>query len=123
MTKEISSRYIKLSGKAEIDRDLETSHNYHISLQGSITSITDTDNQDGTLHRAFKFEPVKVELLNELGEIIKAKDTRKEAQKTRAWAYKYWEEAQLGDMDFDTFYHKFQVLCRTNMEEIVKNIK
>lgn len=121
--KTVNSHYLKLSGKSELPKELEIGNNYSLAIHGSITSVTEHDNQDGTVDRAYKFEPIRCEILTELGEVIKAKDTRGEGQKTRAWAYKYWQETNTGDMDFDTFYHKFQVICRTNLEELSKLIK
>lgn len=121
--KTINSYYLKLSGKAELPKELEIGNNYSLALHGTITSTTDHDNHDGTIDRSFKFEPVKCEVLNELGEVIKAKDTRGEGQKTRAWMYKHWQEGDYGDMDFDTFYHKMSVIVRTNLEELSKHLK
>lgn len=120
--KTINSHYLKLSGKAELPKELEIGNNYSLAIHGSITSITEHDNHDGTIDRSYKFEPVKCEVLTELGEVIKAKDTRGEAQKTRAWAYKYWEDPtnNLGSISFDDFYKKFQQACRVNLHEIMR---
>lgn len=122
--KTINSNFLKLSGKVELPKELNIGENYSLAIHGSITSTTDHDNHNGTIDRSFKFEPVKCEILNELGEVLKAKDTRSDGQKTRAWAYKYWEDPENHvTMDFDTFYHKLSVVFRTNIEELAKHIK
>lgn len=122
--KTVNSHYLKLSGKSELPKELEIGNNYYLAIHGSITSVTEHDNHDGTVDRSYKFEPVKCEVVSELGEVIKAKDTRGDAQKTRAWAYQYWQDPdnKIGSISFDDFYHAFQVKCRTNMEEIM-NLK
>jgi hypothetical protein len=119
--KTVNSYYLKLTGKCELPKELVMGENYSLALHGTITSTTDHDNHDGTLDRSFKFEPVKCEVLNELGEVIKAKDTRGEGQKTRAWAYRYWEDPSnnLGSISFEDFYKKFQQACRVNLHEIM----
>lgn len=123
--RKVNSHFLKLSGKVELPKELNIGENYSLAIHGSITSTTDHDNQNGTIDRSFKFEPVKCEVLNELGEVLKAKDTRSDAQKTRAWAYKYWEDPdnKLGNITFDDFYHKLSVVFRTNIEELAKHIK
>ena len=39
---------IRLTGKAFIPKSLEIGYNYKTELEGSITSLTEEDNNDGT---------------------------------------------------------------------------
>ena len=69
-----NSFVVKFSGKAEIPTNLEIGFNYLISAQGTVTSLTESDNDDGTHTIYYKFEPVHVDMISDKGEKIKIKD-------------------------------------------------
>lgn len=101
----IKSHILKLSGSSESPQELSIGHNYHIALEGSITSMTDSDNEDGSITRSYKFRPIKIDVLTPKGESIKLKDTRSNSQLIRALVYKKWVNGA-ATMDFDTFYDR-----------------
>jgi len=101
----ISSNSIKLTGKAELSEPLEIDKNYKVTLQGSITSSADHSNQDGTASRTFIFKPILVEVIDETGETIKAKDTRRMSQKLRAILYREWQDSG-EDIDEEKYYER-----------------
>lgn len=115
---EISNHVLKLTGKAELPKPIDLGQNYHIALSGSVRTATDADNDDGTLTRIYTFKPIKVELLNELGETIKAKDTRSNSQLIRSLLYKKWVNAG-SDISFDTFYDQVCAAMMINLDKIV----
>lgn len=94
---------LKLSGKAELPERIETGHNYHVSLEGSITSEVKTDNEDGTHTYVAGFRPVKIELLDPKGKMLKLKDTRTASQILRARFYGIWTKNDNG-MSFNDYY-------------------
>ncbi len=100
---QISSYHLKLSGKAELPREIQIGSNYHISLEGSITNFTEADNEDGTHSRMYTFKPVKVELLDPLGKSLKLKDTRSKSQILRARFWSIWKEQNI-NMPFEEWY-------------------
>jgi hypothetical protein len=102
---EISSHLLKLSGKAELPKEIAPGHNYHISLSGSVPSVTETDNEDGTFTRTYTFKPIKIELLEPTGETLKLKDTRSKSQLFRAQVWKAWKDSP-EDRTFDEYYEK-----------------
>lgn len=112
--KTISSHILKLTGKAELPSKIEIGYNYNISLSGSITTQTDSDNEDGTLIRLYSFKPIKVEVLTPAGETIKARDTRSNSQLIRALVYKRWVNAA-SSLSFEEFYDR---VCREIMLDI-----
>ena len=115
---EISNYILKLTGKAELPKPIEIGQNYHISLSGAIRTATDSDNDDGTMSRIYTFKPIKVELLNELGETIKAKDTRSNSQLLRSLIYKRWVNAA-SKMSFDDYYDKVIGSAMINVDKII----
>lgn len=115
---EISNYILKLTGKAELPKPIDLGNNYHIALSGSIRAATDSDNDDGTLSRIYAFKPVKVEILTELGETIKARDTRSNSQLLRSLIYKKWVNAA-SDLTFEDFYTKVCGSIMVNMDRIV----
>jgi len=99
------SYVLKLSGKAELPKELEIGHNIKTTLEGSIVSETIEDNDDGSHTHLYKFKPVYVELINEKGERLRAKDTRSRGQQLRAQLWKEWREAN-EPIGFDEYYDR-----------------
>ena len=94
---------LRLSGKAELPEDIEIGHNYHVSLEGSVPTFQQTDNEDGTFTRTYTFKPVKIDLLNAKGETLKLKDTRSQSQLLRARFWKQWQNMP-DDIPFEEWY-------------------
>lgn len=93
--------YVKIQGKANIPVPLAIGHNYRLEADCSITSEIRTDNNDGTYDVTFKVEPVTLAIGKDNGEIIKAKDPRKNSVKVRKSVWKVAEDYQV---DEDRFY-------------------
>lgn len=87
------SYVIRLSGKAELPKPLAIGQNIKTTLEGSITSETIEDNDDGSHTHIYKFQPVYVETLTEKGERMRAKDTRSRSQQLRALFFRKWRES------------------------------
>jgi hypothetical protein len=94
---------IKLSGKAELPEPLEIGKNYEIKASGTIVSTTEQDKDDGSHIFTYKFEPVIVEIVNDMGKSIKAKDVRRKSQQLRSALWKIWKEEDV-PLDFEIFY-------------------
>lgn len=103
MDKQITEHVIKLSGKATLLEPIDLSHNYRVQVDGSVVSVTDSDNQDGTFTRLYAFKPVLVAMINEKGEMIKAKDVRSRSVQLRAAIWKEWKNADL-PQSFEDYY-------------------
>lgn len=100
---EINAHNIKLTGKANIPKELEMGCSYKVLLDGEITSITEKNNQNGTKDRYYKFEPILASIEAENGEVIKAKDVRSRSRQLRNTLYREWE-ADPTALDFDAEY-------------------
>ena len=111
---------LKLSGTAESPQPLKIGHNLHVLIEGSITKHTLSDNEDGSFTHTYKFNPVRIAMLNEKGETVKMKDTRSNSQLFRSILWKKWSNssAQL-DMDFDTWYDMVYKSMMFHAQEIV----
>ena len=110
----IDSQVLKLTGKAELPKPLEIGHNYLVSIKGSITAKTESDNNDGSSTFYYKFEPVAIEVIDEKGERIQAKDTRRKSQMLRSCIWKRWQESG-EDIDDKEFYNNL-------MEKIIGRV-
>ncbi len=100
---EINSHILKISGNAELPSEITLGNNYQITLQGTVVKSQDSDNHNGTLDRLYTLKPIMVELIDDKGESIKAKDTRSSSQLYRGLLKKIWIEKNI-DMEFETFY-------------------
>jgi hypothetical protein len=108
------SYFIKLTGKASIGEPLEIGSNFGVAIEGSITSKTETDNDDGSHSHYFKFEPVLVTVINNKGKSIKAKDVRGRSKQLRSAIWKEWSALSTNE-EFDTYYNK-------RMLDIIKEV-
>ena len=111
--------FIKLAGKAEVPKELEIGKNYEIKIQGTVTSMTESDNENGSHSIYYRVEPVLVELVTDKGESIKARDTRSSSQLFRARLWKQWQNAS-SDLSFDDWYSRLMVQLIQRTEEIVE---
>lgn len=116
---EIDTRYVKFSGKAEIDKDLVVGNNYSILSQGTITAETLTDLHNGTFAKSYKWEVIQSEITGEKGESIKAKDTRSNSTLQRNQDYAIWRNLTCS-MDFDTFHDEMSKE-RMKLSEMIAN--
>ena len=95
--------FIKLTGKANIPCTMEIGRNYKVQLQGTVTSLTESDKDDGSHSIFYRFEPVIVEIVDDRGVAIRAKDTRRMSALLRAKLWKEWGKAQT-NLDFGDWY-------------------
>lgn len=118
----INSYILKLSGKAEIPKPLEIGHNFKIKIDGSITAITESDNDDGSRTYYYKFEPVLVEMVTEKGETIKAKDVRSRSRQLRSRLWGIWQEQNIVG-EFENFYDEAMKKIIYNADDFVETLK
>lgn len=92
--------FIKVLGKANIPRPLAIGHNFKIVADCSITQEKTDDNHDGSVDITYKAEPITVEITNENGKTIRAKDPRRNSVKIRNMLWKqYFNEGEVEDFD------------------------
>jgi hypothetical protein len=114
--------YLKLTGSVNIPEELEIRKTYHVSIEGTVISKLIQDNEDNSESVYYKFSPTLVEILKPTGEIIKAKDKRKDSQLTRLAIRGYHLDNNLQE-DEEDFYHRVQVAIRHNLDSIIKFLK
>lgn len=118
--------YAKIIGKANIPQRLEIGHNFKITTDCSVTSETRSDNNNGEFDVVFKIEPVTMEIVKSNGEIIKAKDPRKNSQKIRNYLFKiYHEEGFVEDFDsvYDAFTYEVMGMTPSLLREAIKRLQ
>lgn len=104
----ISSHFLRLTGKAELPEEVSIGHNYKVELEGSITAITESDNHDGSFNKMYRFEPVLATLITEKGETLKLKDARSLSQQLRACFWKDWKDNE-NQASFQDFYDRLMI--------------
>ena len=105
MSMSLHNYLIKLSGKASIPEPLKIGYNYDIKASGTITKMTETDNDDGSHQYIYQFEPIIMEVIDEKGERIKVKDTRRRSQQLRSVLWKEWQTSD-PEIDPDIYYDR-----------------
>ena len=88
----MDSYAIKLSGSAELPKQITMGHNFRVLLEGSIVEERIKDNDDGSKTHYYIFTPVLVETLDDKGERLRAKDVRSVAKRLRSRVYLWWKE-------------------------------
>lgn len=114
--------FIRLSGKANIPKELELGHGYKVLLDGEVVSATDHNNQDGTYDVIYSFKPALCEIQTDHGEVIKAKDMRSRSTQLRFLFKRYWE-ADPSSLDADDAYDRFMVYVMKNIPELYEASK
>ena len=107
----INSHILKIAGSVEIPKELTSGFNYKVTIEGAVPKIEMVDNENGTFDVIYKMKPIKVEVVNELGETLKAKDPRRQSELTRSQAKAIHME-KCSNVDFDTFYEAFMTKQR-----------
>ena len=110
---------IKLQGKAELPQALKRGHNFRVLLEGSIINDDERDNDDGTATHIYTFKPVIVETITEMGERMRARDTRSISTRMRSRAYLWWKEHMDRDMTQDGMYQWFGEHAIVSFDSIV----
>lgn len=115
---EKNSNKLKLVGTVELMEELQLSHNYHVAVEGSITGSSKNDNEDGTFDETYKLKIATLELLNDKGEVIKAKDKRSMSKKLRGAIY-FWREDHKPEVDDELFYNDSMGKIIANIDKIL----
>ena len=114
--------YAKITGKVNIPQALAIGHNYKVISDCSITSEAKEDNEDGTFSVTFKLEPITMEICKDNGNVVKAKDPRKNSTKIRNLLYFKWKESNEA-VEFDDYYTRFTNTVLVNMDALIEKMK
>jgi hypothetical protein len=86
----INSYILRINGAVEVPQALVSGHNYRVTIEGAIPKMETSDNDNGSFDVTYKMKPIKVELITETGETIKAKDSRSNSTLNRSQARAIW---------------------------------
>lgn len=111
--------FIKIQGKANVPERVDIGHNYKLTADCSVTSESRIDNQDGSFDIIFKVEPVTVAIEKDNGEVIKAKDPRKNSQKLRNYLFKLYHDEGYVE-DFDRVYDEVTYVVMSYMPSMLR---
>jgi len=117
--------YIKIQGKANIATPLNIGHNFKVVCDTSIVRENKEDLENGSFAITWKAVPVTVEVTKDNGEVVKAKDPRRNSQKIRNYLFKvYSEEGIVEDFDmvYDAFTLEVMLMTRQLLAEAIKRI-
>lgn len=120
---QVNSFWLKLTGKCNIPSPLELDHGYKVRIEGAVPSSTDESNEDGTFDRIFKFVPILVEIEDEKGEVIKAKDTRSWSSKLRRTLYHVWESENDETITHEEHYERFMKFLFKKVYDLAEEAK
>lgn len=117
--------YIKVQGKANIPKALSIGHNFKISSDCSIVSEQKEDLENGEFSVTYKAIPVTITIEKDNGEVVKAKDPRKNSQKIRNYLFKLYSDAgYVEDFDrvYDQFTYEVMAMSPSLLQETIKNL-
>lgn len=117
----INSHVLKIAGSVEIPKALTSGFNYSVKIEGAVPKIEMVDNENGTFDVIYKMKPIRVEVVTETGETLKAKDPRSNSEKMRAQVRAIYLDKGL-NCDFDAFYDKFCALQRHQANDTAETI-
>ena len=117
--------FVKIHGKANIPSPLPIGHNYHLEADCSVVSESKEDNENGEFNITYKLVPITVEVTKDNGEVVKAKDPRKNSQKIRNYLFKiYASEGYTEDFDrlYDAFTQEVMAVTPNLIREAIKRL-
>jgi hypothetical protein len=98
---EINEHIVSISGKASTQDPLELGQDYRITIEGTVTSQTDVDNDNGTKNRINKLKPRLIEAIEHKGKKLTIKDKSSTSQRNRARHFVWQGEHPLIDLDYE----------------------
>lgn len=117
--------YVKISGKVNVPSKVDIGHNYRLTMDCSVTQEMKEDNEDGTFSVISKMVPITAEIKKDNGEVVKAKDPRRNSQKVRNYLYKeYCHEGYVEDFDrvYDAFTLEVMAFTPQLLKEAIKRL-
>lgn len=117
---ELNSRYLKLTGAAEIEAALELGKNYAFAGEVSITDEKKKNNEDGSFDLEYKARLVRAAVETSTGRVY-TKDRKHQSTKTR-FAIIAAKNNYRPEMDDEDFYILIQQGIRTHLAEIINLI-
>jgi len=119
--------FVKLSGKANIPTPLSIGHNFKLEADCSVVSEQRSDNEDSTYNVTYKMLPVTVTITKDNGEVVRAKDLRRNSEKFRKYCWKVWSDSPAAIYDFDSVYseviNEAMSQMPSIMEEAIKRLE
>lgn len=112
--------FIKLMGKANIPTPLGIGHNYKVVADCSITQEQKDDAENGGLDITYKAVPLTVEITQDNGETVKAKDPRRNSVKIRNMLWKEYFNDTGGAEDFSKVYDEATWVILSMMPHIYR---
>lgn len=116
----LNTRYLKLTGQAELPSDLEIGKNYALGGEVSITDEKKRTNEDGTYDLEYKARLVRAAVDTATGRVY-TKDKKHQSAKTR-FAIIANKHNYKPEMDDEDFYNLIQQGIRSRLPEIINLI-
>ncbi len=95
---------IKLSGSANIDRELKLGYSFLVTANVEVTKVEQLNNQDGSFNQKHICKLITVSIEKENGEMTQTKDLRSNSELFRKACWKVWHDKNMS-CDQDTFYN------------------
>lgn len=115
----MESNKLKLIGSAELNESLEINHDYALAVEGTVTDITKSSDEQGGFVYSHKLKLRVCEVLKSNGEIIKAKVKGSESVKTRLAILGIKDQIN-PEMEDQQFYEAIQQQFRRFLPEVIK---
>lgn len=114
--------FVKIAGKVNVPSKVSIGHNFKLTMDCSVTQESKEDNEDGTFNVISKLVPITAEIVKDNGEIIKARDPRKNSTKVRNLLHWKWQQSN-NPQDFEEYYTKFTNYVLANMDTVISQLK
>lgn len=98
----INEHIISIGGRGNIASPLQFGQDYAVTLEGSITSITDINNEDGTINRLFKLKTAIIKEIEGKEGKIAIRDKSSLSKRIRSRQF-IWAQENQSDIDYEKF--------------------
>lgn len=112
--------FVKINGKVNVPFVLAIGHNYKLEADCSVTQEQRDDNEAGGLDVTYKMVPLTATITKDNGEIVRAKDPRKNSIRIRNTLWKEYFNDTGGAADFDRVYNEATWVILSMMPQIYR---
>jgi hypothetical protein len=122
----INSHILRINGAVEVPEALVSGHNYKVTIEGAIPKMETSDNENGSFDVTYKMKPIRVEVITETGETIKAKDPRSNSTLNRSQAKAIWLDKKPNceeEKFYDLMMKRYRAMANDIADIIIKENK
>jgi hypothetical protein len=115
----VNEHILQITGTTTLAGPLKQGERYRMALEADVYSITQKDNQDGTVNMLYKTRQTGLCLITDnLGNKQYAEGKKSHSARCRGAIWHYWNENNI-EIEFEQFYDKVMSMIIGNIDNLI----